>query len=628
MWKKFFKNFGFPLIAVTFLWIKALILNFFLFHLGIQGSFQEIIMIISPIASLLLFVGLGLFAKGPKRNRAIIWISFILSLILVGDAMYYSFFDDFVTIPVLFMTKNFGDLGTSVKAMLSFKTVLAFADVILLILINKFWGKKFFTTENVKGPARSAYFLIMIAIFVLNLGMAEADRPQLLSRSFDRVYLVKYLGLFNYHLYDIGLQAKTSTEKALANDSELAGIQNFIRANDTGVNAQLHGKYKGKNVVVISLESLQDFVLGMKVNGKEVTPFLNQYIKQSDFFDNFYHQTGQGKTSDAEFLIDNSLYPTDRGAVFFTNPGNTYTATPSILRKDGYYTSVMHANNASFWNRNMMYPHLGYDRFYNEKDYKITPDTSVGWGLKDDYFFSQSVNIMKTMPEPFYTRMITLTNHYPFELDKKDQTIDKLNTGDATVDDYVQTVHYLDQALKQFIDEMKKAGLYDKTIIVMYGDHYGISENHNAAMSKVLGKEITPYEHIQLQRTPFLIHFPDQKTGETIHKITGDINVKPTLLNLLGEDPDKTSLNFGNDMFAPNYKQFVVLRDGTIVTDKYIYTGEKMYDRLTGKELVGQKPPKEDLDKAQKSLKYSDDIISKDLLRFYKIKYDVVDTKS
>jgi len=147
-------------------------------------------------------------------------------------------------------------------------------------------------------------------------------------------------------------------------------------------------------------------------------------------------------------------------------------------------------------------------------------------------------------------------------------------------------------------------------------------------MSKVLGKEITPYEHIQLQRTPFFIHFPDQKTGKIIHTITGDINVKPTILNLLGEDPAKTSLNFGNDMFAPNYKQFVVLRDGTIVTDKYIYTGEKMYDRLTGKELVGQKPPKEDLDKAQKSLKYSDDVISKDLLRFYKIKYDVVDTKS
>lgn len=628
MWKKFIKNFGFPLLAVFLLWTKATLLSLFYFDLEIENSMQQLILIISPISSLLIFIGIGLFAKGPKRNRAIIWISLIMSLILIGDTAYYSFFDDFVTIPVLFMTQNFADLGSSVKAMISYKSVLAFADIIILILVNIFWGKKFFTTDKVKGKTRTAYYLVAAAVFLVNLGMAETERPQLLTRSFDREYIVKFLGLYNYHIYDMVQQSKTTAQKAMADDSELAGIENFIRANDTGVNAELHGKYKGKNVVVISLESLQDFVIGREINGQEITPFLNDFIKESYYFDNFYHQTGQGKTSDAEFLIDNSLYPLDRGAVYFTNGGNTFTATPAILKKEqNYYTSVMHSNNKSFWNRDMMYPSLGYDRYYNENDYKVTEDTSIGWGLKDQYFFDQSVDKMKEMPKPFYTRMLSLTNHYPFELGEKDLMIEKLKTGDQTVDNYVTTVRYLDESIKQFVEEMKASGLYDNTILVMYGDHYGISENHNRAMSEVLGKEITPVEHVKLQQVPFFIHLPGQTKGETIHKVAGQIDVKPTILNLLGVNANKTSINFGNDLFSPKHKNFVVFRDGTIVTDKYIYKNEKMYDANTGEELEGQKPPKEDLAKAKKSLEYSNSIIYKDLLRFFEVKYERAKTK-
>lgn len=628
MAKKFIKNFGFPLLAVFLLWAKATLLNLFVFDLEIENAMQKFILIISPLSSLLVFIGIGFFAKGHKRNRAIIWISLILSLILVGDTLYYSFFDDFVTIPVLFMTQNFADLGSSVKALISYKLILAFSDVIILIVVNLLWGKKFFTTENIKGNSRRAFFLVAVAVFLVNLGLAEKERPQLLTRSFDREYIVKFLGLYNYHLYDIAIQSKTSAQKAMADDSELAGIENFIRANDTGVNAQLHGKYKGKNVVVISLESLQNFVINRKINGQEITPFLNSFIKDSYYFDNFYHQTGQGKTSDAEFMIDNSLFPLDRGAVYFTNSGNTFTATPAILKKEqGYYTSVMHANNKSFWNRDMMYPSLGYDRYFNEHDFKIDPGTTVGWGLKDEYFVKQSVDLMKTLPQPFYNRMITLTNHFPFELEPKDQMIEKLKTGDETVDNYVTTVRYLDESIKQFISEMKASGLYDNTIIVMYGDHYGISENHNSAMSQVLGEDITPAVHAKLQQTPFFIHLPGQTKGETIHKVMGQVDVKPTILNLLGVDANKTSVNFGNDVFSPKHKDFVVFRDGSIVTNKYIYIGEKMYDAATGELLEGQKPPKEDLTKAKKSLEYSNSIILKDLLRFYEIKYKRGNTK-
>ena len=69
----------------------------------------------------------------------------------------------------------------------------------------------------------------------------------------------------------------------------------------------------------------------------------------------------------------------------------------------------------------------------------------------------------------------------------------------------------------------------------MYGDHYGISDNHNAAMSKVMGKEINSFENAQLQRVPFIVRVPGVKGGVQ-HQYGGEIDVLPTLLHLLGTD--------------------------------------------------------------------------------------------
>ena len=73
------------------------------------------------------------------------------------------------------------------------------------------------------------------------------------------------------------------------------------------------------------------------------------------------------------------------------------------------------------------------------------------------------------------------------------------------------------------------------TIIIMYGDHYGISENHNNAMAQVLGKEITPFESAGLQRVPLFIRVPGIEGGVN-HEYGGQIDVLPTLLHLLGID--------------------------------------------------------------------------------------------
>src|SRR5690606_30068489 len=136
-------------------------------------------------------------------------------------------------------------------------------------------------------------------------------------------------------------------------------------------------------------------------------------------------------------------------------------------------------------------------------------------------------------PQPFYAKFITLTNHFPYFLEKEDEQIAIGNSNAATLNRYFKTVRYMDDALRVFFAQVKAAGLYENSIFILYGDHYGISEYHYGALSEFLKKEITLYDSVQLQRVPVIIHIPGQE-GKTIDTIGGQIDLKPTILNLLG----------------------------------------------------------------------------------------------
>ncbi|KAB2338514.1 LTA synthase family protein [Cytobacillus depressus] len=600
-------------IAIVLLWLKTYITYKTSFDIKIENWRQEFILFINPLSFLLFVFGISLFMKEKNRNRYLLLSSFFISAVLFANVVFYRFFNDFLTIPVLFQTSNMSDLGSSVNELLNFKDIFYFADVIILALIIII-KPRFVSNRKLTKVDRRAFFLIATAIAFFNLGLSETERPQLLTRTFDREMLVKNIGTYNYHIYDMFLQSKSSAQRALADGSELADIHNYIYANYKKPNDDLFGIAKNKNVILISMESTQSFVINRTVNGQEITPFLNEFIKDSYYFENFYHQTAQGKTSDSEFIVENSLYPLSRGAVFFTHSGNEYTATPDILRNNGYFTASLHANNKSFWNRDIMYQSLGYDRFYSLPDYDVNEENSVGWGMKDIDFFEQSIQHLKEMPKPFYAKFITLTNHFPFELGEEDRFIEPYTSNNKTVNNYFPTVRYTDEALKIFIEHLKEEGLYDDSIIVLYGDHYGISENHNKAMGEFLGEEVTPFVSTQLQRVPLIIHIPGHK-GKTMSTVSGQIDLKPTILHLLGINT-KNNIDFGSDLFSEQNMEFTVLRDGSFITKDYIYTRETCFDKQTGEptDISACEPY---IEKAKNELEYSDKIIYGDLLRFY-----------
>ncbi|MGD6940598.1 LTA synthase family protein [Cytobacillus gottheilii] len=609
----------FFIAAVLMLWLKTYIVQLTQFELGIESVLQQFLLLLNPLGSSLLFLGLAFLFKGKKKFIALIVIDFLMSALLFANVMFYRFFNDFITLPTLTQTQNFGDVSGSIGTLLSPADLLFFADVVLLVFLLTF---NFKSLEVKKTAPRkvSALMFLALSISCINLAIAEMDRPQLLTRGFDRNYIVKYLGMYNYTIYDAVQSTRATAQRVFADSNDLTEVRNFTQTSRAEPKPEYFGAGEGMNVIYVHMESIQNFLIDYELHGEEVTPFLNSLTEEENtlYFNNFFHQTAQGKTADAEFMVANSLYGLPQGSAFTTKGMNTYQAAPAILsQQQGYTSAVFHGNTGSFWNRDEIYKSFGYNEFFDLSYYEMSADQQAEYGLMDKPFFEQSMPYLKALPEPFYANFITVTHHFPFTINEEEATIDKHTTGNKTVDNYFQTARYADEALQQFFDDLKENGLYDNSIIIMYGDHYGISNNHNKAMEQVIGKEVTPFESAGLQRTPLFIRVPGMEGGVN-EKYAGQIDLMPTLLHLLGIETNEY-IHLGTDLLSEQHDDIIPFRNGDFVSSVFTYADGKFYDSTTG-ELLDESRLDEAREYqiiAEQKLGMSDKVVNGDLLRFY-----------
>lgn len=628
---------GFFTLAVLLFWAKTYYSYQTAFSLGVTGPLQQFILFINPVATTLFIFSIALYFKKPRRAYIALFVLYLLATaLLYSNVIYYREFTDFLTVNTMLGAKSVaGGLNTSAFALTSFADIFYILDFIILLglLLSK-------QVKMDPRPFKKRYAFAMtvlsVAIFGANLSIAESNRPQLLTRTFDRNYIVKYLGLNVFTVYDGIKTAQANQVKANADSSDMDEVISYLNEHRAAANPATFGSAKGKNVIYIHLESFQQFLIDYKLKDEngvehEVTPFLNSlYHDQSTTsYENFFHQVGQGKTSDAETLLENSLFGLPQGSAF-TQAGssNVFQAAPQILRDNGNYTSaVFHGNVGSFWNRDNTYKSFGFNYFFDASYYDVSDGNTLEYGLKDKLLFQESTQYLEQLPQPFYAKFLTVTNHFPYPLDDDNVEFPRATTGDSTIDGYFATAHYLDQSVKEFFDYLKASGLYDNSMIVLYGDHYGISNSRNPSLAPLLGKtseEWTDYDNALVQRVPFMYHISGQTNGGIKSEFGGQIDVLPTLLHLLGVDTTNEDgfIQFGTDLTSPEHDQTVAFRNGSFVTPKYTVMGTKIYDTKTGALITD--PSEEVLAEVEvlrtgveKQLNLSDSIINSDLLRYY-----------
>ncbi|WP_250645656.1 LTA synthase family protein [Paenibacillus lutimineralis] len=193
-------------------------------------------------------------------------------------------------------------------------------------------------------------------------------------------------GLIGFHTFDTYRSIEGLFQSYTVNANDYNIYKQWFREHNAAIGADTpyRGIAKGKNVLIVQIEALQSFVINKSIDGQIITPNLNELAKESLYFDHFYHQNAQGRTSDAEFTVKASLQPLAAGSVYIRFPKNDYEALPSILKRNGYDTAAFHAFRAGFWNRNVMYRNIGYNRFYSASDFVYDEKKErIGWGLND-----------------------------------------------------------------------------------------------------------------------------------------------------------------------------------------------------------------------------------------------------
>ncbi len=469
------------------------------------------------------------------------------SCLMFCDTLYCAYFGKYLSFRLTGQAQFIGDVMESILAIFQFRYFLLLADCVLIFIAiaiahsrNKKKSKSerrgLNDSERTKrrklreNKARVA--LVVCAVIVCLIVILNFGSDLLTSLSNTEFY--------SYHIKDIFVTASDSG--TIEKKGNLAAFTDSYESEKDG---DLFGVAEGRNVFIIQIESFQNFVIGREYNGREITPNLNMIINDNSiYFDNFYQQIGSGNTSDAEFATNNSIYGSITSFTYQLYPNNYFRGLPWLLKDKGYETAVFHAyEDKTFWNREAMYPNEGFDHFFGgltgrepEGQYDMTE--WMGWGLTDTEFLYQSMPYIESLKQPFYSFIITLSNHHPYKMLDHYKFIDLLpEDEDTMVGNYIQSAAYTDFALGQFFQLLKEAGLYENSIFVMYGDHVGLTHSHevNESMDRILGKT---YDYDELMHIPCIIHMPGADPSlnftRTVSTAGGQLDTMPTLAYLLG----------------------------------------------------------------------------------------------
>ncbi len=601
---------------------------------------------------LLLIASFSYLMKPKSRVRYFIVWSFILVAICIINANYYGYYSSFASISLLATSTFIVDVSDAVvKDVIHAKYFLYLWQLIGIIYINYIIYKKGLEVKNIANKKRifKNTLITSLVLITSSLIFVKGSEWNRFSNLWNRETVVRVFGIYTYQFDDLVQSLRPQLNNLFGHDKAYKKVSEFYQNNSKEVsNNKYTNVFEGKNVIVIHAESMQQIAMNRYFNGKEVTPNLDKLSKEGIYFSNFYSQVGVGTSSDAEFTFSTSLMPSLNGTVFVNYFDRNYVTIQKLLKEKGYYVASMHANNGNFWNRKVMHKNMGYEEFYDKDYFKL--DETIGMGLSDKSFFKQVIPYIKDISdanEKFYITLIMLSNHTPFDdlelTDEFDTTLEYninnekilANPIEGTMlENYFRSVHYADQAIGQLVKDLDENGLLDNTVLVIYGDHearidkeeYDLLYNYNPLTGK-LYEETDPnyidynkYNYELDKKVPFIIWTKDKEYVEEVTIPTGMIDVLPTLGNMLNIHND---YQLGTDIFnIKNGDNIVVFTDGSYLTSKIYYGGQKKEIYLLNNEAVEENYLDENSLKADTLIDISNDIINYDLIKEIEEKKD------
>ncbi len=564
-----------------------------------------------------------LFKKSVRRFEVGMIINFLVSLLLFMDELYYTYASNILSVMQAGNMQYKDEILAAIPSLLNKSQVLYFIDFVMIAIL--LLGKFVKIRQNDVFKVTPALVTFICILFFCNSYHLIPESLELVNGYiYSKYNSVRYGTIYGYHYMDV--------KNAMMNNKNIAYTDYDVMLEDyrdlkeekrlARLDEQYEGIAQNKNVFVVQLESVQEFVIGREIEGKEITPNLNQFLNENIHISNM-HTSSYTTTADAEHSFITSIYPGENGEAFSKYYSNTYDDVFGIFKRAGYTNVYAHGNYDTFWNRKNVFSKYALDKVYFLGDFADTSE-QIRTYLSDELLYRQIFEMLPETEEPLFVDIVAASSHKPFDLEgiqNKEQkiSIDVGKYAGTVLGNYLEAMSYADYAFGIFLEELKLRGLYEDSVIFIYGDHYGMTM-YDENLMEFLGEDFENYNDAKMQFVFSNVACGMRVPGiENLHidYPVSRVDIKPTLAQICGIED---TFSLGTSIFEE--KPYVCINNGKIIAEKYYYDTEKWLVLETG-EILDMENMEEDLKKrldrnveyANKELEISMSILAGNLLK-------------
>lgn len=293
------------------------------------------------------------------------------------------------------------------------------------------------------------------------------------------------------------------------------------------------------NIVLILCESLESWVIGRDIEGTRLTPVLDSLIADTTrtlYFPNVLTQVGPGRSIDAQLLINAGMLPMQSGVYSMSRPDNIYyTINQALTEKNGARSYLLTGDKPIVWNQEPIARSFGIDTLLTKDSWTIDERVGNPPKLSDGSLMRQTVEKMRSgqvwpIGEKAFVQIVTYSGHNPFRLPEPLQTVQFSDRYPERVRDYMMMAHYTDSALGTLLRYLSTRPDYDRTLIVITGDHEGLAMERPLLRRNPAARQVVSPG----QFTPLIVL--NSPVAGTRQQVIGQADIYPTLLNLAGLD--------------------------------------------------------------------------------------------
>ena len=577
---------------------------------------------------IILFIGISLSFKKKIGKKIYLIINIFFLIMFLVNNVYYSMTGTFFDFNLLESASE--GAPYIIDTIINANILVYIAALFIIFLIYKGYKKIPYKTKNnhKSGAFILVYFFILHIICPFALGEAfdtltwstwQNARNNYISFN-DSNKSMKISGLYEFTIRNFYI-TYLKTEEEQNEEDELFLKQAFADYGE--YKNKYTGKFEGKNLILIQLEGLDNWVLT-----KQDTPTLYSMLKNSfNFTDHYSYYNGGGSTFNSEFAVNTGfITPLSYTQNAYTFNKNSFPySLANLFKLKGYTVNAFHMNNGEYYSRSTNYRNWGYDNYYGLIDTEEYENNSHI--LDRELILNEKFNeLLFPTDTNFVDYIITYSGHMPFtntkevcnlltiedtlknfELFEKYQEglvtatynkiehtisiVDKVEEKDYKLPLQISTEEQCvrrqaketDYMMELLLQNLEEKNLIENTVIVVFTDHYLYTLENKAILNSYKNTK-----NNLINKTPFFIWSKDMKQTN-IKETTSQLNILPTVLNLFGMDYNPNNY-IAEDALNPNYDGIVFFSDyswydGNVYVKNGEVTNNKKisYDKLEEK---------------------------------------------